>query len=113
MTTQTTPHRKISDQTRFIIKKDSVDQNYLECSHSLCDTLHRRWHQKGICMKPRADRIEWYVEDTHSTDLRSNRFYLGYCSSIGSFDTRREAVAALTDYLNSLTDAEWQQIAGA
>ena len=105
--------RKISQQTRFIIEKESVDQNYLECTHELCDTLHRRWHRGSVCMKPRADRIEWIVKDTHSTDLRSNRFYLGYCSSISSFANKKEAVAALTEYLDGLTDAEWQQIAKA
>jgi hypothetical protein len=109
----TTHTRKISQQIRFIIEKESVDQNYLECSHGLCDTLHKRWHRGGVCMKPRADVIEWYVKDTNSTDHRSQRFYLGYCGSVSSFDTKREAVAALTDYLNSMTDIEWQQIAKA
>lgn len=95
--------RNISDQTRFIIKRDEWSPDGMECEHPLCETMHKRWHDRnGWCKKPAAKRVEYVIIDTH-TDDRPNRCSDGYA-------LKREAVAALIFFLTCLPDAEWQQI---
>lgn len=98
--------RKISDQTRFVIKRDEWIPDGMECEHPLCETMHKRWHDRnGWCKKPAAKRIEYVVVDTH-TDERVHQ-----CSD--SYQLKRMAVLELTLFLNRLTDEQWQQIVKA
>jgi len=101
--------RKISQQTRYIIVRDEFIPEY-ECSHPLCGTMHKRWHKRDVrnglyCTKPVGKVVVYLIIDTQ-TDDRLTDYY-------DSYERKREAVADLERFLRRLTDAEWQQIAGA
>ncbi|NBR70522.1 MAG: hypothetical protein EBT75_00235 [Proteobacteria bacterium] len=86
--------------SRYIIVKQEQDMNVFDCEHPLCERLHKKWIQGGICHKPRAPRAEYVIVDT-ATDERVD----GYDEA---FDTKREATAALTRFLNLLKKGEQQ-----
>lgn len=95
--------RQIKQQTRYIIKRDEWIPDGMECEHPLCETMHKRWHDRnGWCKKPAGKRVEYVIIDTH-TDDRPNGYDCG-------FALKRDATSELRLLLSRLTDAEWQQI---
>ena len=72
----------------------------MECEHALCDPLHKPYHKRSVelrqgwyCDKPRADRIEWLIEDTATGECLT-------ISGVLSYDLKRDAVKALKEYMS-------------
>jgi hypothetical protein len=61
--------------------------NWTECDHPLCDQLHERFIYRGMHDVPYTVWIVWDVE------------YGGYVENHHTFDTKRDAVAWLENYL--------------
>ena len=89
--------RKISQQTRYIIEKRELELDY-DCTHPMCDTLHKKWISGGVCKKPTAPAFDWIIWDSVKREVTA------------VFEYQRDAKARLLSDISRMSDSDWQQI---